>query len=193
MLGEVDLKSIIFAAAAAALLLPLGGRALGQATPSGPPQATITPAILHIPEGTEIRVRFEDALSSASATIGDRFTISSVEPLTLPNGQLLPAGFRGVGEVTAVEKKGMLGKGGELSVRFDYLKVGSSRVHLRGSQGGSGSGALGTTVALTVLFGPLGLLKHGHDMEIPKGRELTAYVDQDIDLPLPLAAPVATE
>ncbi len=194
------MKLFVGAALAVALVAPPAGRSIAQPTaapvPSGPvglgsasPQASITPAMLHIPEGAEIKVRFEEALSSGSATIGDRFTISSAEPVTLANGQVLPAGFKGVGEVTAASKRGMMGKGGELSVRLDYLKVGPSRVHLRGSQGGSGNGAVGTTVALTVLFGPLGLLKHGHDMQIPKGQVLTAYVDQDIDLPLPLATP----
>jgi hypothetical protein len=150
--------------------------------------------MLHIPEGTELSIQFEDTLSSASATIGDEFTISSVEPVTLPNGQVLPAGFVGKGEVTAAHKRGMMGKGGELSVRLDYIKVGATRVRLRGSKGGSGSDSTGATVALTVLFGPIGLLKHGHDMTIAKGQKIVAYVDQDIDVALPTAvAPLATQ
>jgi len=36
---------------------------------------------------------------------------------------------------------------------------------------------------LTVLFGPIGLIKHGKNVEIPAGTPLTAYVDQDIWLP----------
>ncbi len=42
------------------------------------------------------------------------------------------------------------------------------------------------TVALTVLFGPIGLIKHGKDVQIPAGTPLTAYVDQEIWLPLVL-------
>ncbi len=72
-----------------------------------------------------------------------------------------------------------MGQGGELNIKLDYLRVGETRIHLRGQKGGEGDGAMGATVALTVLFGPLGLLKHGHDMTINKGQELTAYVDQD--------------
>ena len=136
-------------------------------------------------------IRFEDDVSSASATVGDRFTITSEEPIQLANGSSLPADLKGVGEVTAVKKKGMMGQGGDLSVRLDYLKVGTSRVNLRGSQGGSGNGAVGTTVALTVLFGLLGLLKHGHDMVIHKGQRIKAYVDQDVDVTLPSAAPAS--
>jgi hypothetical protein len=33
---------------------------------------------------------------------------------------------------------------------------------------------------LTVLFGPIGLIKHGKNVDIPAGTALTAYVDQDI-------------
>ena len=161
------------------------------ATPT-PPQAaapSITPAMLHIPEGTELAIAFEDELSSASAAVGDRFTIKSDDDITLANGSKLPAGLTGVGEVTAVKKKGMMGQAGDLSVRLDYLKVGSSRVNLRGSQGGSGSGSVGATVALTVLFGPVGLLKHGHDAVIHKGQHIKAYVDQDVDVALPSVVP----
>ena len=164
------------------------------ATPStpapGPVAApSITPAMLHIPEGTELSLKFGDELSSASATVGDRFTIMSDDNIQLANGATLPAGLVGVGEITAVKKKGMMGQAGDLSVRLDYLKIGSSRVNLRGSQGGSGAGSVGATVALTVLFGPVGLLKHGHDAVIHKGQRMKAYVDQDVDVALPSTVP----
>lgn len=162
------------------------------ATAAGPTASaapSLTPAMLHIPEGTELSLKFGDDISSASAAVGDRFTIMSDDGIELANGQTLPAGLVGVGEVTAVKKKGMMGQAGDLSVRLDYLKVGSSRVNLRGSQGGSGNGAVGTTVALTVLFGPIGLLKHGHDAVIHKGQRMKAYVDQDIDVALPSVVP----
>jgi hypothetical protein len=34
-----------------------------------------------------------------------------------------------------------------------------------------------------VLFGPIGLIKHGKEVQIPAGTLLTAYVEQDILLP----------
>jgi len=186
----------ILAVALATAAMACGDVAFAQPPAQGPAVAgLVAPPIaptssVRLVEGTELKLQFEDAISSGSAVIGDRFTVSLAEPLTIAPGVVLPAGFRGVGEVTAAQKKGMMGKGGELSVRVDYLKVGETRIRLRGAQGGSGSGAVGTTVTLVVLFGPLGLLKHGHDMEIPKGQALKAYVDQDVDLPLPIAAPI---
>jgi hypothetical protein len=77
----------------------------------------------------------------------------------------------------------MMGKPGELSVQLQYLVVGSNHVHLRGTKGREGESKTGATVALTVLFGPIGLIKHGKNVEIPAGTPLTAYVDQDIWLP----------
>jgi hypothetical protein len=37
-------------------------------------------------------------------------------------------------------------------------------------------------VALTVLFGPIGLIKHGKNVEVKAGTPLTAYVDDDVPL-----------
>lgn len=173
------MKLIGFAAVTVAVLVC--GAVRAQPAPS------VTPAMLHIPEGTKVSIRLEDNLSSQSSVTGDRFTISSIDPVVLPNGTL-PGGLTGVGEITGAHKKGMMGKGGELNVRLDYLKLGSTRIPLRGSGGGAGGNATGSTVALTVLFGPVGLLKHGHDMEIPKGTRFDAVVDQDVDVALPLGA-----
>jgi hypothetical protein len=137
-----------------------------------------------VPEGSEMRIRFEDTLSSKSAVQGDQFTITLAEEVRLPDGAILRPGYRGVGEVTNVEKRGMLGKGGQLNVRFNYIKVGDTRIRLRGNRGAEGKDAVGATVALTVLFGPIGLIKKGKDVEIPAGQEMTVYVDDDTEVQL---------
>lgn len=93
------------------------------------------------------------------------------------------AGCHAFGEVTHAEKAGMMGKPGDLSIRLDYLKVGEVRVHLRGTKGKEGANGTTATVALTVLFGPIGLIKHGHNIDIQKGTSLKAYIADDISLP----------
>ncbi len=140
-------------------------------------------------EGTEMRIRFEDSLSSASNKTGDTFTISLADSIKVSDGVVIPAGFRGKGEVSSAEKRGMMGKAGELSVRFNYIKVGENKIHIRGSKSNEGDSKVGTTVVLTVLFGPLGLLKKGKDINITSGQEVVAYVDADVDLELPLPNP----
>ncbi len=84
--------------------------------------------------------------------------------------------------MTNAKKAGMMGKAGELSIRLEYLKSDDQRLRLRGSKGKEGEGKVGATVALTVLFGPIGLIKHGKNVDIPPGTPLTAYVDQDYPL-----------
>jgi hypothetical protein len=176
------MKLIIGAVIAAAMLST--SHAWSQPTAISP-APSVVPAMLHIPEGTELSITFKDAISSQTSAVGDVFTISSDEPVTLANGAVLPGGLIGAGEVTSVHRKGMMGKAGDLNVRLNYLKLGAAKIRLRGSKGAEGEAKLGTTVVLTVLFGPLGLLKHGHDVTIAPGQKLKAYVDQDIDVALP--------
>jgi len=76
-----------------------------------------------------------------------------------------------------------MGKGGELNLRLEYLVAADSRMRLRGTKGKEGEGKVGATVALTVLFGPIGLIKHGKNVEVKQGTPLLAYVDQDFTVP----------
>ena len=66
-------------------------------------------------------------------------------------------------------------------MRLEHLTAGDERVRLRGSKGKEGEGKEGATVALMVLFGPIGLIKHGKNVEIKAGTPLAAYVDQDAE------------
>jgi hypothetical protein len=169
-------------------------RALIQATPNPASPVASFPApsaatSVKVPEGTEVQLRLGERLSSATAAVGDTFEIVSDEEVTLPDGTILPAGYSGRGEVTIAEKNGMLGKSGQLGIRMNYLKVGTVRVHLRANKSGEGKSGVTNTVVVTVLFGPLGLLVHGHSIVYPKGQPITAYVDQDTQIDLPLAPP----
>jgi hypothetical protein len=146
-------------------------------------------ATVKIQEGTDFPVRFDEKLSSKTNTEGDRFTISLADEVRLPGGAVIPAGYKGVGEVTEAEKNGMLGKAGTLNVRFNYVKIGDVRVRLRGSKGREGKGSVGAVVVLAVLFGPLGLLVKGHNVEVKQGQIMTAFVDEDTEIVVPLAAP----
>lgn len=190
----IGVSGITFRSVRALLLVAASfatGPAFAQApSPVPPVAATVaSPTSIRIPEGTEMLVRFDEGLSSGRNSQGDKFSISLDDSVDLGGGVILPAGFSGRGEVTAAQKKGFMGQAGELNVRLEYIRVGETRIRLRASKGGEGKGAVGATVALTVLFGPLGLLKRGHDIEITPGQTITAFVDQDVTLPLPVPAP----
>jgi hypothetical protein len=144
---------------------------------------------IKVPEGTELVVSVEEKLSSGTNHEGDRFSISLDDDVKLPDGTVLRAGYRGVGEVVEARDNGALGKNGKLNVRLVYLKVGDDRIKLRATKGAKGETRVGATVATVILFWPAAPFIRGKDVSIPKGTIMTAYVDQDTSLPSPLPPP----
>ncbi len=109
--------------------------------------------------------------------------LTLVDDLKVGNVVVAKAGAHAVGEVTKAEKSGMMGKAGDLSIRLDYIKVGDDKIRLRGTKGKEGASGVTSTVVLTVLFGPIGLIKHGKNVEIKQGQALHAFVSDDVSLP----------
>lgn len=134
-------------------------------------------------EGSEVKLKFADDLSSKTATDGDPVNLVLDEDIKVGDVVVATAGCKAVGTVTNAKKAGMMGRAGELNMRLEHLKVGDDRVKLRGTKGKEGEGKEGTAVALTVLFGPIGLIKHGKNVEVKSGTPLTAFVDDDVALP----------
>lgn len=133
-------------------------------------------------EGTEVKLKFASDLSSKTANEDDPVELSLDQDLKVGDVVVARAGAKAVGTITHAKKAGMMGKGGELNLKLDHLMAGDVRVKIRGSKGKEGNGKEGTAVALTVLFGPIGLIKHGKNVEIKAGTPLTAYVDENTTL-----------
>lgn len=144
--------------------------------------APVSVAATKLPEGTDVRLQVTEKLSSATATEGQRFGLSLDEDVQVGGIVVVPRGAKAVGTVINARKRGHMGKAGELNIQINYLLVGDQRVPLRASSGRQGDSKVGATVALTVLFGPLGLLKRGKDVELNPGVVLTAQVDQATDV-----------
>ena len=134
-------------------------------------------------EGSDVQLKFAQNLTSHTATEGDPINLILAEDLTVDNVVVAKAGDKAVGEVSHAKRAGMMGRGGELNIRLDYLRVGDTRVMLRGTRDKTGDDATGTTVALTVLFGPIGLVKHGKEIDIKEGTPLKVFVASDTTLP----------
>lgn len=151
----------------------------GGATSDNANQACGTNGCL-LREGTQITLKFESDLSSKTAHVGDSVEFQLDGDLKVGDAIVVPKGAHAVATVTDAKKSGMMGRPGELSVQIQYMVVGSNHVRIRGTQGREGDSKTGATVALTVIFGPIGLIKHGKNIVIPAGTPLTAYVDQDV-------------
>jgi hypothetical protein len=159
--------------------------------PAPAPLVAATPTLPHVGtssgnlvlrEGTDVPLSFAQNLSSKTASEGDPVVLLLESDLKIGDVVVARAGSRAFGEVTKAEKSGMLGKAGELSIRLDHLKVGDSKVRLRGAKGREGESGTTGVVVLTVLFGPIGLIKHGKNIEIKQGTPMMAYVADDITL-----------
>jgi hypothetical protein len=131
-------------------------------------------------EGIEVPLKFANSISSKTANEGDPVEFVLDEDLKVGDSIVVSKGAHALATVTTAKKAGMMGRPGDLAVQIQYLVTGSNRVHIRGTKGREGDSKTGAAVALTVLFGPIGLIKHGKNVEIPAGSPFTAYVDQDI-------------
>jgi hypothetical protein len=175
-------KSVLEAMLAAQSATPAGTvEAVRGATPTDPsqPACSANDGCL-LKEGVEVSLKFAADLNSKTAHEGDPVEFLLDDDLKVGTAIVVPKGAHAVATVTDAKKAGMMGRPGELSVQMQYLVSGSNHVRIRGTKGREGDSKTGATVALTVLFGPIGLIKHGKNVDIPAGTALTAYVDQDV-------------
>lgn len=135
-------------------------------------------------DGTDVKLKFIEALSSKTAHVGDPITLELAEDLRVNDAVIVKEGAKADGEITVAKKSGMLGRGGDLALQLYYLKAGDNKIKLRGTKGQEGDAKVGTAIVLTVLVGIFGLLKHGKNAEIPAGTTFTAYVAEDTALPV---------
>jgi hypothetical protein len=134
-------------------------------------------------EGDQVPLKFANDLNSKTAADGDSVEFLLDGDLKVGGTIVVQKDAHALATVTNAKKAGMMGKPGELNVQLQYLTAGDNRIRIRGTKGREGESKTGATVALTVLFGPIGLIKHGKNVDIPAGTPLVAYVDQDIWLP----------
>lgn len=78
-----------------------------------------TPRLYTVAAGKRIRVRMNDELSSKTARVGERFTVTVREPVYSSNGAVvIPEGSEIVGKVDSVTRAQKKGKPGALDVSF---------------------------------------------------------------------------
>jgi hypothetical protein len=149
------------------------------------PVAAAAPEKIILKEGADVDLKFAQDLSSKTANDDDPVSLVLDQDIKVGDIVVVKAGAKAVGTITHAKEAGMMGKAGELNMRLDYLITDSGRLRLRGTKGKEGEGKVGATVALTVLFGPIGLIKHGKNVEIKQGTPLLVYTDENYDVPAP--------
>ena len=133
-----------------------------------------------IPDGTEFTVVTIDEITSKTAAEGDPLTFKVAQDVVIDGQVVIAKDSLVKGVVATAKKAGMMGRGGSLGIRVESVAtVDNQRLKLRSTKGKEGDDKTGTTVALVVLFGPLGFLKKGKNAVIKPGTEIKVYTDEE--------------
>ena len=175
---KLALMVVVTAIAAQLSIHPLGAATFQGAVPQ-------TTEVV-IPDGTEFTVITTEEITSKTATEGDPISFKVDEDVKV-NGHIVIAKNTLVkGTVASAKKSGFFGRGGNLGIRIEStMTVDSQKVKLRSVKGKEGGDKTGTTVALVVLFGPLGFLKKGKQAIIKPGTQIKVFTDEEKKVQLP--------
>lgn len=158
------------------------------AVPSAP--VVKEPLAFGLEDATPVRMRINRTISSADAQVNDTVDFEVLDDVKVKDVLVIARGAMAWGTVTEAQPKRRMGRAGKLNVNIDNVKLASGeKVALRAVkdvQGGGHQGAItGAIVATSIVFfpaAPLFLLVKGKDITIPKGTEITAYINGDIPL-----------
>ncbi len=159
--------------------------------PTPPPStAPAAPKGFVLEDGTPVKLRTNRTISSGDAQVGDTLDFEVLEDVQVKGVTVIPKGGLAFATVTEAQAKRRMARGGKLDINIDYAKlVDSEKAPLRAVKevkGGGHTGAMtGGIVATSLVFlpaAPFFLFMHGKDISIPKGTEVTAYVNGDMKL-----------
>src|SRR5882672_237552 len=148
------------------------------------------PLAFGLDDGTPVRLRINRTISSEDAKVGDTVDFEVLEDVKSHDVILIPRGGIALATITEAQSKRRMGRAGKLNVNIDNAKlVDGEKVALmavKEVKGGSHVGAMtGAIVATSIVYfpaAPLFLFIKGKDITIPKGTEITAYINGDIPL-----------
>jgi hypothetical protein len=192
-LGDTDVAALKSAGVServiAAMIVKGGASNVAPATAAAPTLSPI-PGPLILQDATPVRLRLNRNLSSADAQVGETVDFEVLDDLVVDDRLLVPRGGTAIATVTEAQAKRRMARGGKLDVNIDYVRLANGdKAALRAvkeMKGGGHTGAMtGAIVATSLVFfpaAPFFLFMHGKDVTIPKGTEITAYVNGEIKL-----------
>src|SRR3954468_13289153 len=137
--------------------------------------AGLAAAQITIPDGTKLRVRLDQTISSGSAEQGQAVELSITEAVRVNDQVVIPDGARVTGTVTQAQEKRHMGRAGKLDFSIDRVRAVDGewiplRYTVNKQSGGSHAVSTGVlTAGAAVLFWPAApafLLIKGKDVAI---------------------------
>jgi hypothetical protein len=156
---------------------------------TGPVTSVQSPPF-RLDDGTPVKLRLTETVSSASARVGDRVDFEAVDEVKVNGIVVIRKGAMAWGTVTKARPKRRLGRGGKLDVTIDGVRLADGQKAMlravKDTKGGGHAGAMtGAMVATSIVFfpaAPLFLFMHGKNITIPEGTEINAYINGGMDL-----------
>jgi hypothetical protein len=160
-------------------------------TPSSSDTAkTLLPGQFILQDATPVKLRLTRNVSSADAHEGESVDFEVLEDVAANGIVVIPKGSVAIGTVTEAQPKRRMGRAGKLEIVLDYVRLSDTEKApvraVKDAKGGSHTvGMTAGIVATGLLFfpaAPFFLFMHGKDITVPKGAEVTAYVNGDVRL-----------
>jgi hypothetical protein len=157
-------------------------------------------AQIAIPDGTKLRVRLDQTISSATADEGQTVELSVTEPVKIGDVTVIGEGARVTGTITQAQEKRRMGRAGHLDFSIDRVRAIDGewiplRYTLNKKSGDSHAVRTGViTAGVAAVFwpaAPVFLLMKGKDTTINKGVIFDAFTDENHTLKM--AAPANSE
>jgi hypothetical protein len=161
------------------------------ASTSTTPAVAATPAVgFLLEDGTPVHLVLSQNLSSADAVTGQTVEFEVVDDVIVNGFLVIPHGATAWATVTDAEHKRRMGRAGKLDLNIDKVRLADGEKALlraiKDTKGGGHTGAMvGAMVATSLVVwpaAPLFLLMHGKDVTIPKGTNISAFVQGDMTL-----------
>ena len=155
------------------------------------PAAPATPAVgFLLEDGTPVHLVLSENLSSADAVTGQTVEFEVVDDVIVNGFVVIPHGATAWATVTDAEHKKRMGRAGKLNINIDKVRLADGEKALlravKDTKGGGHTGAMvGAMVATSLVIwpaAPLFLLMHGKDVTIPKGTNISAFVQGEMTL-----------
>lgn len=142
-----------------------------------------------VKKGTEVKMAFDNALSSTTAKPGDRVVMHLTDPVEADGKTIVASGTKVTGTVKKVDKRKHFGVNANIQLYLNPVKAVNGTSIPLGFKSKTGDlsrpgTAAGASVGTAALLGPLGLAAGyfivGKKVTVKPGDKITATVDEDV-------------
>ena len=122
--------------------------------------------------------------------VGQRVQLEVAQDVLLNGRVVIPARSPVEGVLTEVRNKGMWGKSGGIHLQIKSVNINGANIRLKGDMDSRGETGTAGVVGAIVVLPIAGFFVTGTSAEMPLNMPGRAFLDQDIALALPAAAPL---